>query len=139
DPAEQRRRTTSIVVGGGPTGVEMAGAIAELARWSLRRDFRNIDPTTATTLLLEAGERILPPIPGKARRLRAPPAREARCDRAHRIAGRGGGRRDGDGRRRGARGANDRLGSRDPRVPGRALARCRVRWARSHPRRGRPV
>jgi len=63
DPAEQRRRTTSIVVGGGPTGVEMAGAIAELARWSLRRDFRNIDPTTATTLLLEAGERILSPFP----------------------------------------------------------------------------
>lgn len=63
DPVEQRMLTTSVVVGGGPTGVEMAGAIAELARWSLRRDFRNIDPTCATTMLVEAGKRILAPFP----------------------------------------------------------------------------
>jgi NADH dehydrogenase len=63
DPAEQRALTTSVVIGGGPTGVEMAGAIAELTRWSLRRDFRNIDPATATTMLVEAGERILAPFP----------------------------------------------------------------------------
>ena len=41
----------------------MAGAIAELTRWSLRRDFRNIDPRTATTILVKAGERILAPFP----------------------------------------------------------------------------
>jgi NADH dehydrogenase len=63
DPAEQRALTTSVVIGGGPTGVEMAGAIAELTRWSLRRDFRNIDPAIATTMLVEAGDRILAPFP----------------------------------------------------------------------------
>lgn len=65
DPAEQEALTTSVVVGGGPTGVEMAGAIAELTRHSLRRDFRKIDPTTAKTILVEAGERILAPFPEK--------------------------------------------------------------------------
>ena len=63
DPEEQQALMTSIVIGGGPTGVEMAGAIAELARWSLRRDFRNIDPTGATVLLVEAGPRILAAFP----------------------------------------------------------------------------
>lgn len=63
DPGEQKALTTSVIVGGGPTGVEMAGAIAELTRCSLERDFRNIDPTSATTILVEAGERILAPFP----------------------------------------------------------------------------
>ncbi|WP_129792254.1 NAD(P)/FAD-dependent oxidoreductase [Sphingosinicella sp. CPCC 101087] len=63
DADEQRRLTTTVIVGGGPTGVEMAGAIAELANWSLQRDFRNIDPRTATVLLIEAGPRILPAFP----------------------------------------------------------------------------
>ncbi len=63
DADEQRALTTSVIVGGGPTGVEMAGAIAELARWSLRRDFRNIDPRTATIILAEAGPRLLPAFP----------------------------------------------------------------------------
>ena len=63
DPGEQRAHMTSVIVGGGATGVEMAGAIAELTRCSLHRDFRNIDPTTARTILIEAGERILTPFP----------------------------------------------------------------------------
>ena len=42
--AERRRQLTFVIIGGGPTGVEMAGAIAELARYTLTRDFRNIDP-----------------------------------------------------------------------------------------------
>lgn len=63
DSLEQHALTTSVVVGGGPTGVEMAGAIAELTHWSLRRDFRNIDPTTATVILVEAGTRILASFP----------------------------------------------------------------------------
>ncbi len=50
---------TFLVVGGGPTGVEMAGAIAEMARHTLRRDFRTIDPGAARILLVEAGPRIL--------------------------------------------------------------------------------
>ncbi len=50
---------TFLVVGGGPTGVEMAGAIAEMARHTLRRDFRKIDPSAARVLLAEAADRIL--------------------------------------------------------------------------------
>src|SRR6266704_2303437 len=49
-----------VFVGGGPTGVELAGAIADISRTVLVRDFRHIDPSTAHVLLLEAGPRILP-------------------------------------------------------------------------------
>jgi NADH dehydrogenase len=49
-----------VVVGGGPTGVELAGAIGEMSRFTLARDFRNIDPTITRVILIEAGERILP-------------------------------------------------------------------------------
>lgn len=63
DPALQRALLTFVVVGGGPTGVELAGAIAELARHALKRDFRHIDPTMATVLLVEGGPHILPPYP----------------------------------------------------------------------------
>jgi NADH dehydrogenase len=65
DPAERERLLTTVVVGGGPTGVEMAGAVAELARHSLARDFRRIDPTHARILLIEAGPRLLPTFPEK--------------------------------------------------------------------------
>jgi NADH dehydrogenase len=54
---------TTVVVGGGPTGVEMAGAVAELTRWTLARDFRNIDPSRARVVLIEAGPRLLPAFP----------------------------------------------------------------------------
>lgn len=60
DPERHRELLTFVVVGGGPTGVELAGAIAELARFVLARDFRNIRPEAAEILLLEAGPRILP-------------------------------------------------------------------------------
>lgn len=55
----RRRLLTFVIVGGGPTGVEMAGAIAEVARQTLARDFRRIDPRTARIVLLEAGPRLL--------------------------------------------------------------------------------
>lgn len=60
-----RRRTllTFVVVGGGPTGVEMAGTLAEIARHTLKHEFRNIDPSDAQIMLVEAGERILPAYP----------------------------------------------------------------------------
>jgi NADH dehydrogenase len=59
--AEERMRLlTFVVVGGGATGVEMAGAIAELARKALAADFRNIDPREASIILVEAGPRLLP-------------------------------------------------------------------------------
>jgi NADH:ubiquinone reductase (H+-translocating) len=60
DAAERRRLLNFVVVGGGPTGVEMAGAIAELAKRALASDFRSIDPRSARILLLEAGPRLLP-------------------------------------------------------------------------------
>ncbi len=60
DEAERKRLLTFVIIGGGPTGVEMAGAIAEVARQTLARDFRRIDPRTARIVLIEAGPRILP-------------------------------------------------------------------------------
>jgi NADH:ubiquinone reductase (H+-translocating) len=59
DPEERRALLTFVVVGAGPTGVEMAGAFAEIARHSLIRDFRHIDPSTARVILLEGGPRAL--------------------------------------------------------------------------------
>ncbi len=63
DPVIRQQHLTFVVVGGGPTGVELAGAVAELARFSLRRDFRRIDPRDATVLLLEGGPRLLTTYP----------------------------------------------------------------------------
>jgi NADH dehydrogenase len=63
DPAKRQAWLTFVIVGGGPTGVELAGALAELAHTTLRNDFRNIDPRTAKILLLEGVERVLPPYP----------------------------------------------------------------------------
>lgn len=59
DITEHDRLLTMVVVGGGPTGVELAGALAELARTVLKRDFRRIDPTQTRVILVEAGPRIL--------------------------------------------------------------------------------
>lgn len=61
EAAERRRLLTFVVVGGGPTGVEMAGAIAELAKRALAADFRSIDPRCARIILVEAAPRILTP------------------------------------------------------------------------------
>src|SRR5215469_14623775 len=63
DAAERQRLLTFAIVGGGATGVEMAGAISEVARQSLAMDFRRIDPTTARIVLIEAGPRIMPAFP----------------------------------------------------------------------------
>src|SRR5204863_3221398 len=63
DPAEQQLLMPTAIVGAGPTGVEMAGAVAELARHALARDFRSIDPRRARIVLIEAGSRILSAFP----------------------------------------------------------------------------
>ncbi len=63
DPARRAEWMTFVVVGGGPTGVELAGALGEIANDTLRRDFRSIDPTQARIVLIEAMERVLPPYP----------------------------------------------------------------------------
>jgi len=63
DERERKRLLTFVVIGGGPTGVEMSGAIAELARFTLSKDFHNADPRKTRVVLVEAGPRILPSFP----------------------------------------------------------------------------
>ena len=63
DPAERDRLMTIVVVGGGPTGVELAGAFAELARTVLNRDFRHIDPSKAHIILIEGSPTVLSHLP----------------------------------------------------------------------------
>jgi NADH dehydrogenase len=63
DGAEQRALMTFVVVGGGPTGVELAGALGEISRQTIARDFRIIDPTKARIVLVESGPRILSTFP----------------------------------------------------------------------------
>lgn len=61
DPVKQKQLLTFVVIGGGPTGVELAGSLAELSRHSLARDFRRINPSSARVMLLEGLPRVLPP------------------------------------------------------------------------------
>ena len=65
DPEERKALLTFVVIGGGATGVEMAGAIAEVAHWALADEFRVIDPTQARVILVEAGPQLLPAFPPK--------------------------------------------------------------------------
>ena len=71
DPERRAALLTFVVIGGGPTGVEMAGALAEISRHSLARDFRHFDPGSARILLLEGGPAILSALSGVAARGRA--------------------------------------------------------------------
>jgi NADH:ubiquinone reductase (H+-translocating) len=63
DPAKRQALLTFVIVGGGPTGVELAGAISEIARHTVSRDFRNFDPREARVILLEGGPRVLSTYP----------------------------------------------------------------------------
>ncbi|MBZ0114349.1 MAG: NAD(P)/FAD-dependent oxidoreductase, partial [Thermoanaerobaculia bacterium] len=63
DPERRQALMTFVIVGAGPTGVELAGALAELAHWTLPREFRRIDPTQARILLVDGADRILPTFP----------------------------------------------------------------------------
>jgi len=65
DRAAQRRLLTFVVVGGGPTGVELAGALAEISRHALANDFRDIDPESARIILVEGGPDVLPTYPAE--------------------------------------------------------------------------
>ena len=85
DAARQARYLTFVIVGGGPTGVELAGALAEIARQSLRQDFRNIKPESARIVVVEGGPYLLAPFPDQLRASRAEIARAARCRGADRL------------------------------------------------------
>ena len=63
DPERQRAWLNFVVVGGGPTGVELAGALSEIARQTMLRDFRRINPSSARVILIEGLDRLLPPYP----------------------------------------------------------------------------
>ena len=63
DLSEREALLTFLIVGGGPTGVELAGAIAELTRYGMQKDFRRFDPATARIILVQAGGRLLPTFP----------------------------------------------------------------------------
>ncbi|MEO0918975.1 MAG: NAD(P)/FAD-dependent oxidoreductase, partial [Pseudomonadota bacterium] len=63
DPERVKRLLTFVVVGAGPTGVELAGAIAELAKVNVEREFRTIDPASARVILVQSGDRVLPAFP----------------------------------------------------------------------------
>ncbi len=65
DPVERQALMTFVIVGGGPTGVEMAGTMAEIARYTLRSDFRHIDPREARFILIDADQRVLSNYPPK--------------------------------------------------------------------------
>jgi NADH dehydrogenase len=75
DPDQRRAWLNFVVVGAGPTGVELAGQLAEIANYTLRRDFREIDPRDAKVMLVEAADRVLPPY---ARELSAKATRSLR-------------------------------------------------------------
>ncbi|MBI3396021.1 MAG: NAD(P)/FAD-dependent oxidoreductase [Spirochaetia bacterium] len=60
NPEKQRELLTFLVIGAGPTGVELAGALGEISRYTLNNDFRNIDPGRARVILIEGGPRVLP-------------------------------------------------------------------------------
>lgn len=63
DPAALKSWLTFAIIGGGPTGVELAGALGEITRFTLTEDFRNIDPSVTRVILIEAGPRLLPSFP----------------------------------------------------------------------------
>ena len=67
DPGRKRHLLTFVLIGGGPTGVELAGALAEIARHTLRREYDTIDPESARIILIEAGPTILPAFPASLR------------------------------------------------------------------------
>jgi len=67
NPVYQRRLLTFVIIGGGPTGVELAGALGEIARQALRSEFDNVDPAIARIILIEAGPSILPAFPEELR------------------------------------------------------------------------
>jgi NADH dehydrogenase, FAD-containing subunit len=74
---------TFVIIGGGPTGVEMAGAIAEISRYTLAKDFRHIDPSRARVILIEGESRLLSAFPEDLSQSAQKTAHRSRRRRAH--------------------------------------------------------
>ena len=89
DPEARRGLLTFVCIGGGPTGVELAGAIAEIARATLAKEYRHIDPQSARIMLVESGPRILAGVRGVPRRRGSAPTRRDGRRGADRKAGAG--------------------------------------------------
>ncbi len=128
DPADCRAELTFVIVGAGPTGVEIAGQIAELARATLQHHFKKIDPSDARILLVETADRILTTFPPSLSKKASRGAREARRDadaQADRGRHRPRRRLAAGARRRGpaGAGANRDLGGRSTGVAARRAAR----------------
>ena len=137
NPVEGARLLTIVIVGGGPTGVELAGAVAELTRRALARDFRVIDPTRTRVLLVESGPRLLANFPEALSRYTATALErlgvEVRLGKPVTHC-------DGEGvahRRRAHRGCDRHLGRRRSRIARRQLARRRPPIAPGACRSGR--
>ena len=139
DPARRDAWMTFVIVGGGPTGVELAGALGEIANDTLKNDFRSIDPRDARIVLVEALDRILPPYPaGRSasaqRQLERLGVTVRTGTRVVDIVGRAGSRR--------VRGCETRRSRRGPSCgrPASWPPRSGERWRRrSAPRRTRPA
>ena len=131
DPAERARLLTFLICGGGPTGVELAGAIADLAHHGLTGEFRRFDPATAHIILVQSGPRILPSFPERlsaAARLSLQAPRRRCQNRQSRRGDRSAGRR---GQRDAHPGGDRLMGGRCRGVAGRNVAWPDVRrsWA----------
>ena len=112
NPVYQRRLLTFVLIGGGPTGVEMAGALGEIARQALRAEFDAVDPAIARIILIEAGPSILPAFPEDLRESARRALLRLGVDVRVGKAGHQGRRRRGVDRRRAHRGAHDPVGRR---------------------------
>ena len=86
DPEIRRDWLSFVIVGGGPTGVELAGALGEIAKDTLRHDFRHIDPAESQIQLLEGGDRILSTFPPDFRRRRKRSSGNWACARGQALA-----------------------------------------------------
>ncbi len=139
NPVYQRRLLTFVLIGGGPTGVELAGALGEIARQALRSEFDAVDPAIARIILIEAGPSILPSFPEDLRESARRALLRLGIDVRVGKAGHQGRAGRGVDRRRAHRGAHHPVGRRRRRRAAVARSRAGPRSRRPRDRRARPL